>query len=129
LRSSAVYGPGGGFFDWLVTSLRMGREVDVFTDTFFTPTYIGDLLWAFEEIVSSDIVGILHVAGPETVSRYEMAVEIGKRLKSDPRLIKRANVRDMKLPIAKNTSLNCEETSKFLKREFLSLGKGLERLL
>jgi dTDP-4-dehydrorhamnose reductase len=128
LRSSAVYGRGGGFFDWLVTSLRNGREVDVLTDTYFTPTYIGDLIWAFDRIISSDISDILHVAGPEAVSRYNMAVEIAKWLKSDLGLIKGASVRDLNLPIAKNSSLNCEETSKFLKRKFLPLRKGLERL-
>jgi dTDP-4-dehydrorhamnose reductase len=128
LRSSAVYGFGGGFFDWVIMSLRMGREVTVFNDTYFSPTYIGDVTWAFDQIISGDRGGIWHVAGPEALSRYQMALEIAEYLELDLDLVKSGSVRDSDLPICLNSALNSVETSKVLGREFLGLRQGLKCL-
>lgn len=128
LRSSAVYGPGGGFFDWIVNSLTTGKKVEAFADTSFTPTYIGDVTWALEHIIADNLEGILHVAGSQVVSRYEMAVQIARCLGKDPNLVTPTSVEGSGLLIAHNSSLNCEQTSKLLNKEFLSLSQGLERL-
>jgi dTDP-4-dehydrorhamnose reductase len=128
IRSSAVYGFGGGFFDWVITSLRMGKEVMVFSDTYFSPTYIGDLTWAFDQILSADRGGIWHVAGPQALSRYQMALEIAEFLGFDSSLVKPGSVRDSNLPICLNSQLNSVETSKVLGRKFLGLRQGLECL-
>jgi len=128
LRSSAVYGPGGGFFDWIVNSLTTGKKVEAFADTYFTPTYIGDVTWAFERIIADNLEGILHVAGSQVLSRYEMAVQITRYLGKDPDLVIPTSVKGSGLLIAHNSSLNCEQTSTLLGRRFLDLLQALDLL-
>lgn len=128
LRTSAVYGYGGNFFDWVLKSLQEGKTIDTFVDTYFTPTYIGDVVEVFEQLIEENLKGILHVAGTPVVSRYEMAREIGHRLKKDPTLVRASNVAESEMLIARNSSLNCEFTKSLLKRCFLSLPEGLDRL-
>ena len=127
LRTSAVYGRGGVFFSWLVESLSRNQSVDGFADTYFTPTYVGDVVWALSHIIEHDLEGIFHVAGRTVTSRYEMAREIALSLKVDPELVKPASVRGSGLLIAQDSSLNCDQTSTLLRRQFLSLSQGLER--
>ncbi len=127
LRTSAVYGQSGVFFSWIVESLSKNQSVDAFTDAYFTPTYVDDVVWAFGHIIENDLEGIFHVAGRTVASRYEMAREIALSLKVDPELVEPASVEGSGLLIAHNSSLNCDRTSTHLEREFLSLSQGLER--
>lgn len=128
LRSSAVYGKGGVFFSWIVESLFANQSVEAFVDAYFTPTYVGDVVWAFAHIIENDLTGIFHVAGRTVTSRYEMAKQIALHLNVGSKLVKPASVKGSGLLIAQNSSLNCEQTSKLLNKEFLSLSQGLERL-
>lgn len=128
LRSSAVYGPGGGFFNWIVNSLTTGEKVEAFADTYFTPTYVGDVTSAFERIIADNLEGILHVAGSQVLSRYEMAVQVARRLGKDPDFVIPTSVKGSGLLIAHNSSLNCERTCALLGRRFLNLFQGLNLL-
>ncbi len=128
LRTGAVYGKGGTFFSWIEKSLASNESIDAFVDTFFTPTYIDDVTWAFSHIIDYDLTGIFHVAGQTSLSRYEMARQIAMHMKVDPSLVKPASIKGSELIIALNSSLSCEQTSKLLKKEFMKLSDGLDLL-
>lgn len=77
LRTSAVMGRGGVFFEWLMSSLRQEGSVEMFSNVYFSPTpmqllneAIAFLLSHFEEYNRS----IVHVSYPERLSRYDFAV-------------------------------------------------------
>lgn len=64
---------------------RLAREaasgdaaMTFFDDELRSPVLVGELAAALLELVDRDESGILHVAGPETVSRYEFAVLIAR---------------------------------------------------
>lgn len=127
LRTSAVYGQGAGFMTWVVGSLLAGTPIEAFADTFFTPTYIDDVVAAFARIVAADLAGTLHVAGPTVTSRYEMARQIADYLAVDPELVRASTVAGSGLLIVPNSALNCDRSAVRLNMSFLSLSQGLER--
>jgi dTDP-4-dehydrorhamnose reductase len=130
VRTAGVYGHGADFYEWVVKTLQAGQAVEAFADAYFTPTYIGDLIWVFAHLAEDlNENGIFHVAGSSIVSRYEMAQKIALHLEIDPKLVKPINSQGANELIASNTTLNCDKTTKRLKRKFLSLDEGLHIML
>lgn len=88
IRTAAIFGRGGNnFFNFIVDSLKYNHEIEVYNDTFFTPTYIDDLLKTIDIIIKYNHIGILHVAGNSIESRYTFAKKIAKYLGEDIQLI------------------------------------------
>ncbi len=88
IRLSLLYGPSlngrAAFFDEQATALREGRPVTLFEDEWRTPL---DLLTAARAILAvarSDYTGILHVGGPERLSRADMGYRLAAFLGADP---------------------------------------------
>ena len=73
LRTSAVMGRGGQFFDWLTKSLVKDEEVKMFEDIYFSPTPIQLLSEATEYLIKDSISGIVNVCGGHRLSRFEFA--------------------------------------------------------
>jgi dTDP-4-dehydrorhamnose reductase len=80
VRVSWMYGPSRigrpNFFDNQVAALRNGEPVALFQDEWRTPLAFTTAARALTAVSSSDVDGILHVGGPERMSR----LEIGRRL-------------------------------------------------
>ncbi len=55
-----------------IASLRGGQTLRLFTDEFRTPIWLADAARAVIGLARSDLTGIVHVAGPERLSRYEL---------------------------------------------------------
>jgi dTDP-4-dehydrorhamnose reductase len=77
VRSTGVFGPECGeprnFVLRLVRSLRRGETVRVPSDQLSTPTYADDLAGASAAIANARARGIWHAAGPDLISRVELA--------------------------------------------------------
>lgn len=77
VRTALVYGyvPGGrtNFVRWLTGELRAGHRVSVAGDQLNTPTLADDLAAALLHLARRGTEGIIHVAGPDLVSRLEWA--------------------------------------------------------
>jgi dTDP-4-dehydrorhamnose reductase len=80
LRVSLLFGPSivghPYFFDEQVAALREGRRLTLFQDEWRTPFSLASAARAVRMLVQSDFAGILHLGGPERMSRLEM----GQRL-------------------------------------------------
>ena len=91
VRTALVYGhiPGGrtNFVKWLCGELRAGRRVKVVSDQINTPTLADDLASVLLHLAHADIIGILHVAGPDLVSRYDWARIVASSYGLDESLI------------------------------------------
>jgi len=61
-----------------LAALREGRALRLFTDEFRTPIELGDAARAVAEAGASTATGVLHIAGSQRLSRYEM-IEIAAR--------------------------------------------------
>jgi dTDP-4-dehydrorhamnose reductase len=130
IRTSGIYGPGATFYDMVIKSLISNTSLEPFTDTYFTPTYVGDLSWVLcHQVKMSKVKGTFHVAGTSVVSRYEMAFMMAVILDADTKILKPGYVSRSAACIHKNTSLNCIRTMKIMGKRFLGLKEGLGLLL
>src|SRR5262245_41570567 len=72
----------------LTRDLIAGRIVGaLFTDEIRCPVYVDDLCAALVELVASRFAGVLNVAGPDAVSRYELGVGYARLRGLDPAAI------------------------------------------
>ncbi len=80
LRSSLIYGLGNpgrkSFFKVMLESLSQGRQIKVFVDQLRNPILIEDLAYAIRIAMDKRLKGLYHIAGPDTVSRYEFALHV-----------------------------------------------------
>jgi dTDP-4-dehydrorhamnose reductase len=90
-RLSLLFGPGltGGasFFDEQLRALREGGPVVCFDDEWRTPLSLRVAARALVGLASSDHEGLVHVGGPERLSRVEMGRRLAARLGADPALV------------------------------------------
>ena len=63
-----------------VAALREGRPLKLFTDEFRTPVWLADAVAALLLLARSAECGVMHVAGPERLSRYELVERIARLL-------------------------------------------------
>ena len=89
-----MFGPSrsgrGSYFDKTIAALRRGEPQTLFEDEFRTPLFLGAAAEALVRLVESEVSGLLHVAGAERVSRYDLIRRIASALGVDPALV-RAN--------------------------------------
>jgi dTDP-4-dehydrorhamnose reductase len=81
-------GPRDTTFAQQVAALGEGRPLRLFTDEFRTPIWLADAAVALIALGRSDQTGIIHVAGPKRLSRYEMVEQCARLLDiRDPQLV------------------------------------------
>jgi dTDP-4-dehydrorhamnose reductase len=68
------------FFQTLITSLKGGQPVNLFEDELRTPLWLDDAARACSKLASSAATGVLHVGGPETLSRLDMGRQVASEL-------------------------------------------------
>lgn len=90
IRSANVYSytPGDrNFFMQMYEGLKAGRTFHCFTDQWGTPTYAPALAEATVEAVDARRSGVLHLAGPDYVSRIEWGRAIAMDFGFDANLV------------------------------------------
>lgn len=101
-RTALVYGyvPGGrtNFITWLAGELRAGRRVKIVHDQINTPTLADDLATALLHLARRDSQGIIHVAGPDLVTRDAWARTIAAYYALDEGLIDVLSTAELKQP-------------------------------
>jgi dTDP-4-dehydrorhamnose reductase len=86
-RTSWITGDGRSGFERLVGGLARDGSGVLFTDDVKTPVHVADLAAALLELCASDVAGVVHVAGTESVSRYELGCLIAARDGLDPAVL------------------------------------------
>ena len=122
-RTANVYGRGGNFFNFLFGMLERNKFVEVFDDVFYTPTYIDYLLDSLKALIDLDFKGIMHIVGPERLSRYDFALKMAEALSKEKSLIQPVKAVDKLM--AKDSSLNCEYSRKVLQNYWPSVEESL----
>lgn len=84
VRTSWITGYGRSGTERLVAGLAGGGSGALYTDDVKTPVHVADLAAALLELCASDVAGVLHVAGADAVSRYELGCLIAARDGLDP---------------------------------------------
>ncbi len=85
VRTSLIIGDEPYKHVALVLDMLAGRNSGVlFTDEIRCPIHVADLASALLELTDADGGGVLNVAGPEAVSRYQLGVLIARHFGLDP---------------------------------------------
>ena len=86
IRTAAVMGKGGIFFNWLLKVINEEKEIEVYSNTYFSPTPVEFLNENIKNIiVNYEKIGskIIHIVGEKSLSRYEFASKLAKLIKKD----------------------------------------------
>ena len=101
--------PKKSMVEWVVEELTSGREISVFSDSFFTPMYTGHLAQVIIEAYRKDLSGLFHVASTKRVDKFTFAKAVAEIYGLDSSLIQPSSIRNFnrsaKRPV--DTSLSC----------------------
>lgn len=102
--------------EWILRELSDKREIQGFTDVFFSSIYTFDLAKLLESALAQDISGTYHFATRTSVSKYEFAVNLASLFNLNPDLIKPVSVDRFPFVArrAKNLRLNTTKLSQDL---------------
>lgn len=106
-------------------ALALRDDVTFFEDEIRTPLHVHDLAAALLELVATDLRGPLHVAGPDAVSRLELARLLAAAQGRDP-----AEVRGGTAPAgrARNVALDSGRASTLLRTTLRGVAETLHPL-
>jgi dTDP-4-dehydrorhamnose reductase len=75
------------FSDFIIDSLRAGKQPTLFKDVFYSPILIEDLARAVHELVALRAQGIFNVVSDERISKYEFGCLVAAEFGLDARII------------------------------------------
>ncbi len=75
------------FVTWLLDTLMAGTPARVVTDEIGNPTYLDDLAYAIIKIIDREGTGILNIAGPNLMSRWDFAQAVVRTFDLNPELL------------------------------------------
>ena len=127
VRTSLILGDGRGHHEKLTRDLIAGRVDGVlFTDMIRKPVHVDDLADALLELAAIDYAGILNVAGPDAISRYDLGVLMARRDGLDPARIPAGSIAETGLSLPADVRLRTDQAVSLLStrlrgvREFMT---------
>lgn len=133
-RTALVYGyvPGGrtNFITWLAGELRAGRRVKIVHDQVNTPTLADDLATALLHLAQRDSQGIIHIAGPDLITRDAWARAIAAYYALDESLIDILSTAELNQPAQRplRSGLRTSRTQELTDVTLRGIMAGLEAL-
>jgi dTDP-4-dehydrorhamnose reductase len=114
----------------LVENLQKGLPLARFTNRLISPTLVDNFTEAVLEIMSDHFSyrGILHIAGNQSLSDYDYALQIARHLQLDETLVKMDHVDTSSHSGVMNISLEVSFTQSLLTRRLLDVKEQLTRL-
>ncbi|MGG6237237.1 SDR family oxidoreductase [Nodosilinea sp. AN01ver1] len=102
-RMPLLYGPPSPtaecFLQGFVRTLEAGQPLHLFTDEFRTPAYVEDA--AVGLLLALETTGLLHLGGPERISRYEFGLRMAEVFGLEKDLILPSKQADVVMPAAR----------------------------
>jgi dTDP-4-dehydrorhamnose reductase len=83
VRTSLIYGFTPQ--DPRTHQMLVGEMPLLFTDEYRCPVFVDDLADTLLELAQTDFAGVINVAGPQRLSRYEFGVRIANAYRREPR--------------------------------------------
>jgi dTDP-4-dehydrorhamnose reductase len=120
-------GHAAGATDALVAALERGGDVVLFTDEWRTPLEVSDTARALVELGLGEASGLVHLAGPDRVTRAELGLRALEALGAElprPRLATRADS-GLAAARAADTSLAVGRARELLSTPLMGLSDGL----
>ena len=118
------------FSDWILHGLAESRELTMFSDVFFTPIVINDLVDAVFQLIARKATGVFHVAGGERLSKYTFALQLAELFNYPKDKIRDISVDDFpfRAKRPKDMSLSSKKVEHYLGVRMRSVQESLDRL-
>jgi len=113
--------------EWVVNGLRERKTLNMFTDVFFSPIFVSNLVEVLIEMYHRNLSGIFHVAGSERCSKYVFGQEIAKSFGLNSEYVKPSSVAEagLKARRPKDVSLNINKVSNAIHTKLLGVKEGI----
>lgn len=124
-------GTGNSFLAAMIANLKAGRSVGVPSNEIRTPIDVITLARSLNELATADCSGIFHLAGNESLNRFEMAKRIAVRLgfASEQILASDTSMIPNRAPRPRNVSLDNRKMREKLKTPMCNFEEGLSLAL
>lgn len=112
-----------------VDSLERSLEVVAFDDLFSSPVLVNDLAEILAEMIERDLVGLYHVCGKDTVSKFQLSRLVAGAFGLDGSLIRPGDSRRASLAARRprDTTLDVTKIEATLGRPMPTLAEGIRR--
>ena len=109
--------------------MSQGRPVKGFTDVFFCPMLVNDLVDILMMMVEKELSGLYHVFSPRGLSKYDFAVLLARQFGFDESLISPIKVADFGLAAARSPllTMNSSKAARDLGRKLPDFESGMRR--
>lgn len=86
VRTSLIYDfdPANAQVAWMLRAIAQGQPVQLYTDQIRCPIWAENLAHVLLELAETDLSGLLHVVGPEPLSRYDLGCALLEAVGHDP---------------------------------------------
>ena len=131
IRSSLMYGinPFDHQTRWLLQGLDNNKPVGLFTDETRSPIWAKNLAEAILELATIDFQGVLHLAGPEALNRWDFGLAILRLLQRSPTPnIQPSTIADSGLIRPKNLAFDISKSRDLLSTPLLSISEVTQEL-
>ena len=93
-----IYSNKEGFVEWILNSVNMKQNINLFCDVLFTPISIWDLISEIVYLVDVEFYNskILHISGAEAKTKYEFAKLLVEEFSLDTTFIKKGYISKFK---------------------------------
>jgi dTDP-4-dehydrorhamnose reductase len=119
------------FSSWIIESLRDGRELKLFDDSYFSPIFIDDLIFYIDKLIAKQARGIFNIVTKSRLSKYNFGVKLAKELSLPESLILESKLADADLPAARplDMSLSSSKLEREVQEEVINLDQSIRRYL
>jgi dTDP-4-dehydrorhamnose reductase len=113
---------------WMLEKIEARETVPLFTDEIRQPIWAWNLAEALLELATNELSGILHVAGPQPLSRYEYGSRLLHALGYDPiQVVRPVRAADMMPERPRDCTLSLEKAFACLRTPLLPVDEALRR--
>jgi len=118
------------FSDVIIEALRSGKDLNLFTDVFYTPILVNTVAIAAHDLIDTKVTGIVNIVGDERISKYEFGLRIAEEFGLDAGLIKPGLLADQVALVQRpyDMSLSNQKVSKLLGRKLGGVSEHLSEL-
>jgi len=118
------------FSDFIISNLKAKKRIKLFTDVFYTPIIIDELVKVSHELIENNSSGIYNICSNERVTKFEFGMMLCKQFNLDATFIIPSSVEDFKNLVLrpKDMSLSNKKVTNETKHPLLSLSSQLELL-
>ena len=111
---------------WMLDRIEQGDPPTLFVDEYRSPLWVTDLAAALMELAGSSYRGILHLAGPQPLSRYDLGTRLLAALGVPADAVRAGRSRESGMVRPLDTTLDSRRAYGLLRTRIRSIDEGLQ---